>query len=66
MKESEVLKEVRKKLNMSQAEFADYFGIPKRTLQDWEYEKRRVPSYLLRLMIYKLRIEKMLCDIDYD
>ena len=59
MKTSEILRDARRQTEMSQSEFADYFMIPKRTLQDWEYEKRRMPKYLLRLMIYKLEIEKM-------
>ena len=40
-------------------EFAAYFGIPYRTMQDWYYGKRKMPDYLLRLMWYKMRMEKM-------
>jgi len=42
---------------MTQAEFAMYFNVPKRTYQDWEYGKSKVPEYLLRLMLYKLKME---------
>lgn len=63
MTNAEIIKDARKQTDMSQSEFADYFGIPKRTLQDWEYEKRKMPQYLLRLMIYKLEIEKMVSGL---
>ena len=41
-------------------EFAAYFGIPYRTMQDWYYGKRKMPDYLLRLMWYKMRTERMI------
>ena len=34
------IKHIREKLNMSQAVFAAYFGISKRTLQEWEQGRR--------------------------
>lgn len=37
------VRRIRKKLNMSQSVFADYFGVNLRTLQDWE-QGRRVPT----------------------
>ena len=37
------VRRIRKKLNMSQNTFAEYFGVPVRTIQDWE-QGRRVPS----------------------
>lgn len=37
------VRRIRKKLNMSQKTFADYFGVNLRTIQDWE-QGRRVPS----------------------
>ena len=37
------VRRIRKKLKMSQNIFADYFGVPVRTIQDWE-QGRRVPS----------------------
>lgn len=60
MKDSDVIKIMRKEVNMSQSEFAEYFNIPKRTLQDWEYGKRNIAHYLLELMIYKLKHEKQI------
>ena len=37
------VRRIRKKLNMSQKNFAEYFGVNLRTIQDWE-QGRRVPS----------------------
>lgn len=53
----EILKKVREACDMTQIEFATYFNVPKRTYQDWEYGKSKVPEYLLRLMLYKLKME---------
>ena len=55
----EKLIELRVSTGMKRREFAEYFGIPYRTLQDWELGNRAMPDYLLRLMAYKLRMEKL-------
>jgi len=52
--------EIRNKTGMNRREFAEYFGIPYRTIQDWELGNRQMPDYLFRLMEYKLRIEKII------
>lgn len=52
------LLELRKNMGMNRRQFAEYFGIPYRTVQDWELGNRKMPEYLLRLMAYKIRIEK--------
>ena len=56
----EVLIELRESTGMTRREFCDYFGIPYRTLQDWELGNRKMPDYLLRLMIYKINVEKLM------
>ena len=50
--------ELRISTGMNRREFADYFEIPYRTMQQWELGDRKMPEYLLRLMAYKIRIEK--------
>ena len=50
--------ELRTSTGMNRREFADYFDIPYRTVQEWELGNRKMPEYLLRLMVYKIRIEK--------
>ena len=54
------IKELRTRTGMSQRQFADYFNIPKNTLQNWEQEQRKCPEYLLELIEYKLKNEGML------
>ena len=45
---------------MTQKKFAEYFGIPYRTVQNWENEVNRCPAYLLDLMRYKLETEGLI------
>ena len=51
-------KELRESSGMTRPQFAEYFGIPYRTVQSWELEERNCPAYLLELMDYKLTNEK--------
>ena len=48
------VRELRTATGMTQKEFADYFDIPFRTLQNWEGGQRKAPEYLLELIEYKL------------
>lgn len=50
------VKELRTLTGLSQSKFAAYFGIPVRTLQEWEQEKRTPPEYVVSMMerIWKL------------
>ncbi|MCI5936436.1 MAG: helix-turn-helix domain-containing protein [Eubacterium sp.] len=57
MKQKELLVEARRQAGFTQKQMADYFGIPHRTYEDWEGEKRTATDYLVRLMIYKLEVE---------
>jgi len=42
--------ELRQRLNMSQEAFAASFGLPKRTIQDWE-QGRRYPEGAARVLL---------------
>ena len=53
------VRELRDRLGMNRREFSDYYGIPYRTVQDWEAKKRELPEYLLRLMIYRAEMERL-------
>ena len=57
MSRGKEVKELREKMGMNRREFSDYYGIPYRTVQDWEAEKRELPDYLLRLLKYRAEIE---------
>jgi len=50
---------LRKSTGMNRKEFAAYFGIPYRTMQDWELGNRKMPEYLLRLIAYKMHMERL-------
>ena len=50
---------LRKQTGMNRREFAAYFGIPYRTMQDWELGNRQMPEYLLCLMVYKVGMENL-------
>ncbi len=54
------VKALRESMNMNRRQFCDYFGIPYRTVFDWEAGKRTMPEYVIRLMEYKAKAEKML------
>jgi DNA-binding transcriptional regulator YiaG len=47
-------KELRERSGMTRGQFAEYFEIPYRTVQNWELGLRECPGYLLKLMQYKL------------
>lgn len=50
-------KELRERSGMTRQQFVDYFGIPYRTVQDWELGNRKCLQYVLDLMEYKLKNE---------
>lgn len=52
-----LLKSIRQEANMTQRQFAAYFGIPIRTVEDWERGLKHMPDYVMRLFVYKLRME---------
>ena len=54
------LKELRKKANMTQQQFSEYFGIPKRNIENWENCSRSISEYLLDLIKYKLEKEELI------
>ena len=54
MSEKDELVRLRHKTGMNRREFCEYFGIPYRTVQDWELGSRKMPAYLLPLMEFKI------------
>ncbi len=53
------LRRLRESTGMNRKEFCEYFEIPYMTETDWELGNRRVPQYLLRLIAYKIQMEKL-------
>lgn len=60
MEKRDRLIKLRESTGMNRRQFAEYFEIPYRTVQDWELGSREMPEYLLRLMAYKLRMEQLI------
>ena len=60
MDNKDYLVQLREETGMNRKEFCAYFEIPYRTEQDWELGNREMPEYLLRLMEYKIRMEKLI------
>lgn len=58
------LKRLRESTGMNRKEFCEYFEIPYMTETDWELGNRRVPPYLLRLIAYKIEMEKLAVKAD--
>ena len=55
---SERIRELRKETGLSQSKFSAKFGIPVRTLQQWEQGISAPPGYVVRMMAYIMRMEK--------
>ena len=51
------IKAVREQSGMNRNDFAEWLGIPYRTISDWEHGERQMPDYVLRLIAYKVRME---------
>lgn len=62
----ELLIKMRKDANMTQKEFAEYTFTSLNTLQHWEHNDRRVPENFMRLVAYKLMMDKNAKDYSKD
>ena len=51
------IKELRESTGMNRKEFCEYFGIPYRTVTDWERGTRKMPDYVFRLLAYRIKME---------
>lgn len=54
------IKELRTAAGMTQKTFAEYFGIPWKSIQNWEYGRTTCPDYVVRLIAYKLTKENII------
>lgn len=53
------MRELRESTGMNRKEFCEYFGIPYRTVTDWELDNRHAPEYVLRLLEYYIGHENI-------
>lgn len=57
------VKNLRKSTGMNRKEFCEYFGIPYRTVTEWERGTRKMPDYVLRLMEYQIKMRSWMKSI---
>ena len=62
MEIKDIIKELRESTGMNRKEFCEYFDIPYRTVTEWERDNRHAPEYVLRLLEYYIRMEKLMKD----
>ena len=56
------LKKIREELGMNRTEFSRYIDIPLRTLEEWEAGRRQMADYVLRLITYYTKMERLLVE----
>ncbi len=49
--------ELRESTGMNRKDFAEYLGIPYRTMQEWELGRRTMPDYVFNLIEFKVQTE---------
>jgi transcriptional regulator with XRE-family HTH domain len=49
------IKEVRQKAGLTQVELANLYGIPRRTVEDWERGAHEPPEYVANLLIDRIK-----------
>lgn len=54
---AEEFKKIRESTGMNRKDFADYLGVPYRTMSDWEHGLRTMPPYVMDLIEFKVRTE---------
>ena len=59
MESSNMILELRNRTGLNRKEFANYMGIPLRTVEDWEAGRRKPPEYIPTLMAYKVNYDEL-------
>ena len=49
------IKELRKQAGLTQKDFCTMYGIPRRTLEDWDRGQHEPPDYFARLLIQHMQ-----------
>lgn len=44
------IKDIRSKSGLTQKQFAEKYGIPKRTIENWETGVRKCPTYVISML----------------
>lgn len=53
----ERIRNARKQAGLTQVQLATKYGIPRRTLQDWEHCKYEPPGYVLNLLLDRIALD---------
>ena len=64
MEAAEKIKKLREETGLNRKQFALYYEIPLRTVEDWEAGRRTPPEYVPRLMEYRLKYERLLQQME--
>ena len=59
METKDQVRELRNSTGMNRKEFCEYFGIPNRTVTEWQRGTRKLPDNVLRMMAYQVKMEKL-------
>ncbi|MBR4169799.1 MAG: helix-turn-helix transcriptional regulator [Lachnospiraceae bacterium] len=59
MDKAKKVRELRELTGMNRRQFCEFFEIPYRTVSEWERDGRHAPDYVLRLLEYYIRVEKI-------
>ncbi|MDO4619828.1 MAG: helix-turn-helix domain-containing protein, partial [Lachnospiraceae bacterium] len=54
---SEIIRALRAETGLSRKLFSEKYGIPLRTIEDWESGRRKPPEYISRLLNYRVKME---------
>ena len=60
------IKELRQSMHLTQKQFAAFFEIKLRTIQEWEQGRRTPPDYIPKLLERVWRLEKENKNISKD
>lgn len=52
------IRDIRTRYNLTQAALAEKFGIPRRTIEDWDAGRRNPPDYVVRMILRLLELDK--------
>lgn len=58
------IRKIRDDIGMNRREFSEHFGIPIRTIEEWEAGRRKPSDYLPRLIEYQIKYENLIEEMN--
>lgn len=58
--ETDIIRKLRKKTGLSQKKFGERYGIPERTIQDWERDRRKPTAYVIEMLSRIVQAEELI------